>query len=247
VDSEPERVEHEHMTTDQKQRLRDREARLRRESARLRSQRATLVVVLAAFIILGIGYALRPAPAAPSTTSTPQTSSSTASAEASGAPVSAIEATGDASPEASVPATPNAGDPKPTTLRPLSPAPGVKTILVDKSEQTVTLYRADGKPVDRFQCASGEVYPRVGTYRVWGHAKQSWSLTDDTTFFYFTKFATSDKGNSIGFHSIPEEPDGTLVSGLGKPVSAGCVRLAKQKARFVYTWAATGTRVVVKR
>ncbi len=219
------------MTTDQEQRLREREARLRRESARLRSQRATLVVVLAAFIILGIGYALRPAPAPPSTASTPQTSSSTASAEASEAPVSAsaIEATGEASPEGSLPTTPNAGDPKPAALKPLSPRPGVKTILVDKSEQTVTLYRADGKPVDRFLCASGEVYPRIGTYGVWGHARQSWSLTDDTTFFYFTKFATSDKGNTIGFHSIPQEPDGTLVSGLGKPVSAGCVRLAKRE------------------
>jgi len=112
---------------------------------------------------------------------------------------------------------------------------------------TIRIFLADGTPVDTFLCASGIVYPRVGTYRVWGRTKQSWALTDDSTFFYFTKFAKSDKGTSIGFHSIPQEPDGTLVGGLGKPVSHGCVRLDKAKAKFVYTWAATGTRVVVKK
>jgi lipoprotein-anchoring transpeptidase ErfK/SrfK len=57
----------------------------------------------------------------------------------------------------------------------------------------------------------------------------------------------SDKGNNIGFHSIPQKPDGTLEGKLGTPVSHGCVRLAKAKAKFLYNWAPNGTRVVVKK
>jgi lipoprotein-anchoring transpeptidase ErfK/SrfK len=233
------------LTREQETRRNARAERQRRENSRLRRDRIVLALVLVA-IAAGGAFALRPGSArAPSASDPGGQATRTVEASATSETGGAAEPT--AAPLAT-PATQTAeatAAPKP--IKPLSPAPGVKTIVVDKSEQTVTLYKADGKPVDRFQCASGEVYPRVGTYTVWGHAKQSWSLTDDTTFYYFTKFATSDKDNSIGFHSIPEEPDGTLVGGLGKPVSAGCVRLAKDKARLVYTWAVTGTRVVVKR
>jgi len=72
-------------------------------------------------------------------------------------------------------------------------------------------------------------------------------MYDDTTFFWFTMFVKSDKGNNIGFHSIPQHPNGKLVGGLGKPISHGCVRLLKAKAKFLYTWAKVGTRVVIKK
>ena len=132
-------------------------------------------------------------------------------------------------------------------LKPLLPAPKVKTIVVDKSDQTVTLYRPDGKPVERFRCASGITYPRVGEYKVYGHDPQSWGLSDDSTFFYFTQFEKSDAGNNIGFHSIPQNPDGSLIGTLGVPVSHGCVRLSKDKAQLLYTWADVGTKVVVQK
>ena len=244
MDRESGRLERERIMPDREQRLKDRAERLRRDRVRRGRQRIALVTVLAILVVVGTAYALRAA-APPSDPTAPRAVASVAThtleASAAAETPAAIQV------KASMPTTPPASAPATAALKPLSPAPGVKTIVVDKSEQTVTLYKADGKPVDGFQCASGEVYPRIGTYSVWGHSGQSWSLTDDTTFFYFTKFATSDKDNTIGFHSIPEKPDGTLVSGLGKPVSAGCVRLAKDKARFVYTWAVTGTRVVVKR
>jgi hypothetical protein len=132
-------------------------------------------------------------------------------------------------------------------LKPLTPAPGVKTIVVDKSDQRVTLYKANGKPVKSFRCSSGVIYPRVGTYHVFGHDPASSALADNTHFYYFTKFAKSDKGNNIGFHSNPQNPDGSVVGKIGKPVSHGCVRLYKADAKFVFSWAVTGTRVVVKR
>ena len=233
------------LTPEQQKRHDARAKNARRETMRLRRQRAGLALLLVAVAIAGIAFAVRGTLAPKSSAPDPRTGVG-ASAPTRTVETSASAATSRATEPATATPVP-AKAPAPAPLKQLSPAPGVKTIVVDKSEQRVTLYKAYGTPVDSFRCASGVLYPRVGTYKVWGRAKQSWALTDDTTFFYFTKFATSDKGTSIGFHSIPQEPDGTLVGKLGVPVSHGCVRLDKAKARFVYTWAANGTRVVVRR
>jgi hypothetical protein len=131
------------------------------------------------------------------------------------------------------------------TIPPLVPAPGGRTIVLDKSDQLVTLYEADGSAVDRFQCASGHTYPRVGTYTVTSRKPQSMYLGDRTIFFHFVIFTKADNGENIGFHSIPIDGAGNPVGGLGKPESHGCVRLANEKAAFVYDWARNGTQVVV--
>lgn len=130
---------------------------------------------------------------------------------------------------------------------PLVPAPGVKTIVIDKSDQLVTLYKSDGTPIDQFQCATGETYPRVGTYKVTSRKKESAYTAENLRFSYFTIFTESDKGTNIGLHSIPIDSKGNLVGGLGTPDSHGCVRLEKTKAKFVYEWAAVGTRVIVQK
>jgi lipoprotein-anchoring transpeptidase ErfK/SrfK len=226
-------------TRDPERRLADREARLRRESARVHRQRVVAAVALVAIAVLGTAMLLWPPSSDPgATVASPAPARTTEATVATESP-QAAESTASSPATASAPAT--------AALKPLSPAPGVKTIVLDRSEQHVTLYKANGAPVDRFPCATGTYYPLVGTYEVFGHAKQSWSLTDNTTFFYFTKFTESAKGTTIGFHSIPENPDGSLVGGLGKPDSHGCVRLAKDKARFLFTWAPTGTKVVVRK
>jgi len=137
-----------------------------------------------------------------------------------------------------------AGPPPPA---PLVPAPGVKTILLDKSEQMVTLYTADGKPLDRFQCASGHTYPRVGTYKVSSRKPSSMYLGDGSTFKHFVIFTKADTGTNIGFHSIPHDKAGNDIGGLGVPESHGCVRLADEKAAFIYDWAPNGTKVVVQK
>lgn len=136
--------------------------------------------------------------------------------------------------------------PKAPVLAPLTPAPGVKTIVVDKGDQLVTLYAADGTPVERFQCASGELYPRVGTYTVFSRKPASMSTYDDSRFYHFVIFTKSDTGTNIGFHSIPIDAEGVEIGGLGKPVSHGCVRLAHEKAELVYDWAPNGTKVIVR-
>jgi hypothetical protein len=131
------------------------------------------------------------------------------------------------------------------TVPPLVPAPGERVILLDKSAQLVSLYEADGKAVDRFPCASGHTYPRVGEYRVNGHKPQSMFLGDRSTFKHFVIFTKADTGTNVGFHSIPHDGSGNDVGGLGTPESHGCVRLADDRAAFLYGWAKNGTKVVV--
>jgi hypothetical protein len=230
-------------------RRRRREERLQRERARRRVQFGVIALIVVAVVAV-LGYAVA---------SGMGRTGSGGAADGSGGQKSSVTTTGSGEPTKSVepttPAPPKPSESADTTpsssatdvIAPLSPAPGIKTIVVQKKQQMVTLYKADGTPVDRFPCASGVMYPRVGTYKIFGKRQQSWSLYDDTTFYYFTKFETSDKGNSIGFHSIPVEPDGTLVGGLGKPVSHGCVRLDKKKAKFIYEWAPIGAKVIVKK
>lgn len=247
---------------DRDHRHEERAERLLREAARRRRQLVATPIALVAVAVLVIALAWRPvAPAGVAlqqTLSTATVTVPTQTVEASGSAGSAGSAVTSASAQTSGSAdttsATKSGASAATTgaaaiaaIKPLKPAPGVKTIIVDKSDQRVTLYTAKGTPVDTFRCASGIVYPRIGTYHVYGHRKQSWSLYDPSTFYYFTMFVKSDKGNNIGFHSIPVMPDGSLVGKLGVPVSHGCVRLDKAKAKFLYSWAPVGTKVVVKR
>ena len=246
----------EHPGPDDQQRQDQRAERLRREARHRARQRVLIpVVALVAVAALATAFALRQGSAPPavapseSAVATPAAPAPTVAASASVETSPAVEQTAGPSTDTTAPTEEATVVPAVVAPKPLRPAPGVKTIVVDKSEQRVTLYKANGTPVDTFRCSSGVTYPRVGTYTVYGHRQQSWSIYegDDSTFYYFTTFEKSDKGNNIGFHSIPQHPDGSLVGKLGVPVSHGCVRLAKDKAKFVYTWAVVGTRVVVKR
>jgi lipoprotein-anchoring transpeptidase ErfK/SrfK len=220
------------LTPEEELRRRRRAERMRRERMRARRQRAVLVLALVVLASCGAPFALRP-PAPP-----------LKAVARLGDPATSVELVPKV--KASAAAEVRRVAAEAAKPKPLVPAPGVKTIVVDKSDQTVTLYKPDGKPLATFRCASGVTYPRVGEYEVYGHDEQSWGLEDASTFYYFTKFERSDKGNNIGFHSIPQNPDGSLVGTLGVPVSHGCVRLAKDKAAFVFEWAGVGTKVIVR-
>lgn len=208
---------------------------------RARRQRAVLVAVLLLVAIAASAWALAPkAPTAPVSLKDLGATAVSSSATATPPPAVAIEHFAAYAAELAKPKEP----PGPA---PLSPAPGVKTLVVDKSDQQVTLYAADGTPVDRFPCASGKLYPRVGTYKVTSRKAQSMSTYDSSRFYHFVIFTKSDKGTNIGFHSIPIDREGNEVGVLGVPVSHGCVRLAHEKADFVYKWAPNGTKVIVKK
>jgi lipoprotein-anchoring transpeptidase ErfK/SrfK len=241
---------------DEEKRHGERSERARRERMRVRRQRAIAVGALALLLVAGGAYALRPSGSGPAgdviATAVASTTVETTTPSAPAAPAGvATESAEPSTPPAPATTPTPAVTPAPTTkpaIKPLRPAPGVKTIVVEKKAQRVTLYKANGTGVDTFRCSSGLLYPRIGKYKVYGRRKQSWSLYDNSTFFYFVMFVKSDKGNNIGFHSVPQLPNGKLVPGkLGKPVSHGCVRLEKSKAKFVYGWASDGTRVIVKK
>lgn len=208
---------------------------------RARRQRAVAVAALLLIAIAASAWALAPkAPAAAVSLKGLGATAVSWSATASPPPVAAIGRFAAYAAELAKPKEP----PGPA---PLTPAPGVKTIVVDKSAQLVTLYAADGTPVDRFQCASGKLYPRVGTYKVTSRKAASTSTYDSSRFYHFVIFTKSDNGTNIGFHSIPIDRAGNEIGGLGVPVSHGCVRLAHEKAEFVYAWAKNGTRVIVQK
>jgi lipoprotein-anchoring transpeptidase ErfK/SrfK len=124
---------------------------------------------------------------------------------------------------------------------------GSKMIVIDKSSQAVGVYDATGALIDAFLCATAVSIPPVGTFKVLSKKAASQSLYDPSRFYHFTVFMKSQKGNNVGFHSIPVNPDGSLVGGLGAPISHGCVRLEASKAKFIYDWAPIGTKVVVRR
>ncbi|MDO8915123.1 MAG: L,D-transpeptidase [Coriobacteriia bacterium] len=214
----------------------------RRARLRARRQRAVLIATLLLIAVVASAWTLAPrAPAAPVSLKELGASAVSRPAKATPPPAAAVERFAAYAVELAKPKEP------PTP--PLIPAPGIKTILVDKSDQMVTLYEADGTPVDRFQCASGELYPRVGTYKVTSRKAQSMSTYDSSRFYHFVIFTKADTGGlgNIGFHSIPIDREGNEVGGLGKPISHGCVRLAHEKADFIYTWAPNGTKVVVQK
>jgi lipoprotein-anchoring transpeptidase ErfK/SrfK len=135
-----------------------------------------------------------------------------------------------------------------TVPRPLAyDTGGVRTLVVSRTEQSVTVYDENGRLVDRFLCATGIYYPVPGAYTVSSRKPSGSSPDDGSRFKFFTVFAHSHRGVSIGFHSIPVDARGNLLGGLGAPISHGCVRLEEEKAQFLYDWAVDGTRVVVYR
>ena len=131
-------------------RRRRRAERMRRERMRARRQRALAVAVAILLVVCGVVWALRPPPTALISVMRGVRGDISFDAVFTLKKAFAAERTR-AQQEAARP-------------KPLVPAPGVRTIVVDKSDQTVTLYEKTGKPIDRFPCASGVTYPRIGEY-----------------------------------------------------------------------------------
>lgn len=214
-------------------------ARLEREQFRkrkARKQRVVLVAVILTILVLGAsayGIAHRGGSkvvAADTPNRTSVDSSAPADASAASSP-----ATATASQEATL---------STVALR-TYPTEGQRTIVVYRAEQHVVLFDESGAEVADYLCSTGRVDPVPGTYHVTSHKPTSaWG---DKHFQYFTIFTKTAKGNNIGFHAIPRDSKGNEVgkSELGKAVSAGCVRLEAENAKFLYDWAVNGTRIVV--
>lgn len=90
--------------------------------------------------------------------------------------------------------------------------------------------------------------PRPGTYSVFSQSLTSFSPElPGVTFRYMTRFAIGRNGGNIGFHEIPVRNGKPMqtVEELGTFKGSGCLRSSTEDARFMYSWAKPGTKVVV--
>jgi lipoprotein-anchoring transpeptidase ErfK/SrfK len=124
-----------------------------------------------------------------------------------------------------------------------------RRIVFDVSAQRVWLVNADGA-VARSYLVSGSRFDNLdnGTYQVTSRDRHATAYNSDETMNYMVRFAMG-RTAPIGFHSIPQMPDGTLVesrSELGAPASDGCIRQWITDARALWKFAPDGTTVVVR-
>jgi len=90
--------------------------------------------------------------------------------------------------------------------------------------------------------------PKPGTYSVFSQSLSSFSPElPGVTFRYMTRFAIGRNGGNIGFHEIPIRNGKPMqtVEELGTFKGSGCLRSSTADARFMYSWAKPGTKVVV--
>ena len=150
---------------------------------------------------------------------------------------------------------PPAAKPKPTQPSWWRPVPansgtGRRVIYSMKTPQHVWVIDGKGRVLRQFK-ASGRVdTPRAGTYRVYSKSERGSNPYYGVTFRYMIRF-TYGRAAAIGFHSVPRTYSGALVhplSQLGQPVGqGGCPHLAGPDAKWLYSWAGIGTKVVVLR
>jgi lipoprotein-anchoring transpeptidase ErfK/SrfK len=116
-------------------------------------------------------------------------------------------------------------------------------VLVD--EQKVLFHDGD-KIVGEYPVSTGvgtspgtTTYP--GDYRV----RSMWRGPEETAPGIFVKdIVIFDWEHGNGFHSLPMDKDGNILDlTLGRPASAGCIRLANSDE--LYQFAETGMRVVI--
>lgn len=121
-------------------------------------------------------------------------------------------------------------------------------IKVNYTANTVTIYKldSDGKysiPVKAMICSTGKATPTSGTYKT--SDKYRWAYLNGNVWGQYAFRITG----SILFHTVPyaKNSANTLKTSyydqLGLSVSAGCVRLTVEDAKWIYDNCAKGTMV----
>ena len=115
-------------------------------------------------------------------------------------------------------------------------------------EQYVWVITENGSIIRSFPVSGMRGQPRPGTYSVFSQSLMSFSPElPGVTFRYMTRFAIGRNGGNIGFHEIPVRNGKPMqtVEELGTFKGSGCLRSSTEDARFMYSWAKPGTKVVV--
>jgi L,D-transpeptidase catalytic domain len=123
-----------------------------------------------------------------------------------------------------------------------------RRVVYDMSDQRVWLVGADDK-VRRSYLVSGSVYDNLdpGAFDVYSRSRYAVSFDGLSTMEYMVRF-TEGANAAIGFHDIPEDPEGNPVQTadqLGTPRSHGCIRQRPVDAKAMWRFADVGTPVRV--
>ena len=123
-----------------------------------------------------------------------------------------------------------------------------RRLVYANSLQRVWVVSASGSVVRTFLVTGVRGVPLPGHYKVFSQSLLSRSMFNRSVSMRFmTRFALGPNGGNIGFHEIPTRNGRPLQSEtqLGQFGGAGCLRSATADAKFVYSWARVGTKVVV--
>ena len=123
-----------------------------------------------------------------------------------------------------------------------------RRVVLDLGVQHVWLVDARDR-VRRTYPVSGSKHPNldVGRYRVYSRSRHAVSYTYEETMGFMVRFTTGERA-AIGFHDIPVDERGRKVqtrAELGRALSSGCVRQARDDAKALWDFAPLGTHVVV--
>lgn len=146
-------------------------------------------------------------------------------------------------------AVPKADDPDPTSLVLPAESGSGKRVVYSEERQRVWLVDRNDKVVRTYPVSGGtdEGLLDPGRYEVYSKSRHAVSFNLKETMDFMVRFAAGDN-SAIGFHDIPEHPNGTPAqsrSELGTPQSSGCIRQWVEDAKALWKFATVGTTVVV--
>ena len=151
------------------------------------------------------------------------------------------------------PATPTTppenATPAATATLPAGSGSGTRVVYAIGAQQ---VWLVSDSTVVRTYKVSGSRYDQLdpGSYRVFSRSRHATSWHGTETMEYMVRFHRGARSN-IGFHDIPvDTASGTEVqtlSGLGTPLSDGCIRQDVVDAAALWEFAPVGTPVVVVR
>jgi lipoprotein-anchoring transpeptidase ErfK/SrfK len=126
-----------------------------------------------------------------------------------------------------------------------TPPPAVRWIEVVLDEQKVLLHVGD-ETVGEYLVSTGVgLSPETTTYPGEYRVQSMWRGPEETVPGCFVKdIIVFDWEHGNGFHSLPMDKDGNILDPtLGKPATAGCVRLAHSDE--LYRFAEIGMTVII--
>lgn len=128
----------------------------------------------------------------------------------------------------------------------LNKAKAPLTIDVSVAKQRVTITDAEGLIVKQFVCSTGlkgDDTP-LGVFKISDRGKSFYSPSVNEGGYYWTRI----EGDYL-FHSVPFDKNYNMepeeAAKLGTPASHGCVRLALNDAKWIYTHIPRGTVVQI--